>query len=328
MSAVYSKTNEEIPFNGDAAEAGVDQDGSFQGTRYGVNIRSQISDQVNFASQLFASQEEEHFTVHLDWAFAGIKLSDDVTLRAGKIKYPVGLVNEYVDVGVAYPWIRAPLVIYSEGAEGPNATREAYTGFSMLLERLSGDWSYSADLFTGQVNLEGDISTVKNLAGLSLRADWNEILQLHVAANRGEMQAAEGVVPDPDMDGEQHRTTLVGMKAEIDNVIVYAEGSKVILGVAGGEDVTTDSAYLTVGYRLGNFLPHVTYQTWERKAEGETSGNDIATLGVRYDLNASTALKFEVSNIDTDGEGLFEPEPGEEVSGTTRLVSFAVDVVF
>lgn len=327
MSAVYSRTNEGIPFNGGAAEAGINKDGSFQGTRYGVNIRSQVTDKVNFASQLFASQEGEQFNIVLDWAFAGIKLGDDVTLRAGKIKYPIGLVNEYVDVGVAYPWIRAPLSIYSDSAEGPSATDESYSGFSLLTEKLSGDWTYSADLFAGQVDVEGtEIGYLKKLAGLSLRADWNDMLQLHAAASRSEMQALEGVTSE--MDGEKKSTALLGVKAEVDNVVVYAEGSKATLGVAGGKDVTTNSAYLTVGYRLGNFLPHVTYQTWERKAEAETNGNDITTLGVRYDMNPSTALKLEVSNIKTDGNGLFEPDPGEEVSGSTRLVSVSVDVVF
>ena len=62
--------------------------------------------------------DHDKYSTHADWAFASFTLSDEFTLRAGKIKFPVGLVNEYVDVGVNYLWISAPVLLYSNEPAG------------------------------------------------------------------------------------------------------------------------------------------------------------------------------------------------------------------
>ena len=99
----------------------------------GLTVNAKVNKRLRFASQMFASKKEE-FDLHIVWAFADLSLTDELNLRTGKIKFPVGLVNEYRDVGYATPWIKAPVVIYSElGApNGPQITREGYTGASLL----------------------------------------------------------------------------------------------------------------------------------------------------------------------------------------------------
>ena len=39
--------------------------------------------------------------------------SEQISVRAGKIKFPTFLISDYYEVGYAYPWIRPPQEVYS-----------------------------------------------------------------------------------------------------------------------------------------------------------------------------------------------------------------------
>jgi len=168
----------------------------------GLTISSQVTDDLSIAMLLMSSSSEE-FSTHVDWAFASFSLNDNFALRAGKLKFPVGLVNEYVDVGATYPWISAPLLLYSEDQAGPQATREAYTGASLLWENSVGDWVLGGDLFLGQVDLDG--MTVKGLTGLTARANWDDTVEIQASSYAGTMHTD----PTNMMNEKTHSATLL-----------------------------------------------------------------------------------------------------------------------
>ena len=118
--------------------------------------------------------------------------------------------------------------------------------------------------------------------------------------------------------------------------------------------------YLTLAYRMGDFLPHFTYsgtksehqpifipagsllpglppqdipsQYWVAPADMLVPSNvelflqKSYTVGLRYDLNSQAAIKFDFQRMimDEGSWGVFYSDPGEEVD----LISIAVDVVF
>ena len=327
-SARYSQTNEKEPFHG-SDETGINKDGSFQGTKLGLTVSSQVTDNLNVAMLLMSAADHEEFATHVDWAFASFSLNDNFTLRTGKLKFPVGLVNEYVDVGATYPWINAPILLYSEEAAGPQATREAYTGASLLWEGSAGDnWMLGSDLFFGQVDLNG--MTVKGVTGVTARAVWDDTIEFQASTYQGEMHTKTA----PMMDEETHSATLVGIKADWNNVIAYAEAARVKMDVTdmmGNNPGNSNTWYATLGYRIGKFLPHITRQDWERD-----NGNNqqISTLGLSYSFSGSTVIKLEQSRIGMNGLsdnpsehnfGLFHKAPS---SDSVNMTSIAVDVIF
>jgi len=92
-SSIFQISDDRVYFNG-GKESGVNHDGSFSGTKLGININSRMSDSISLASQILGTQERESFDAKIDWAFIGINFSDDLQLRTGKVKFPVGIVNE------------------------------------------------------------------------------------------------------------------------------------------------------------------------------------------------------------------------------------------
>lgn len=337
ISSVYSKTDQSYPFNGstssgDDDQAGIDDKGSFQGTRAGLNISARISDKITFASQLFASREEGTFDSHLDWAFIAYKINDNFTIRSGRIKYPVGIVNEYVSVANAYTWITPPVLYYGERPIGTQATREAYNGLSTLFETSHEDWEFGADLFAGEVTL--DVMTIRELSGLTLRADWDDTVLLQASTYSGTMNNENMAL----MDGEAHAATSFGIKVDWNNIIAYSEVSSIKMGdFKQGE---SDVMYLTLGYRLGNWIPHITYQEYEKGKNAAPNmmilqphqKQNITSLGVKYVLDRSSSLKIEYSSIKTDkGVGLFGLNPMTDTNLTddsATMWSVALDTVF
>lgn len=322
----YSTTDEAEFFHGDT-ETGINEDGSFQGTKLGLTVSSQVNDDLNVAMLLMSAADHESYGTHVDWAFASYTLNNDFTVRFGKIKFPVGLVNEYVDVGATYPWINAPILVYSEETAGAQATREAYTGASLLWEGDVGDsdWTVGTDLFFGQVDLEG--MTVKGVLGLTVRANWNDLIELQASTYEGKMHT------DPTgmmamMNKKNHSAQLIGAKMDWNNVVAYVEAAQVEMDVTmmGVKTGASDSWYATLGYRFGKFLPHFTTQEWERD---NGNGHQISTLGLAYSLSDSMVLKVEQSRIETDNfatkAGLFEASPSD---GSTDMTTVAVDIMF
>lgn len=329
LSARYSVTNDPLFFQDTRQNNGINQDGSFRGTNLGLNVTSRISDRLTVASQLFSSIEDNNYATGVDWAFARFNLSDDFAVRVGKIKYPVGLVNEYASVGVTYPWIEPPLAIYSTSSSGPQATRKGYSGADVLWNHNVGDWTLGADLFSGQVSLTG--MTVKKMHGITARADWNDMVTFQASNYSGKMipddpTTAAGMM----MNNKTHSATVAGAKVDWNNFLFYGEKAKVKMDVTmmGVKTMDSDSWYATLGYRITDrILPHYTHQNWK---QGDGDGHKISTFGINYSLSPNAVVKLEYSNIKTDKNGLFVNDagtatgPGHDV----HMTSFAVDVVF
>jgi len=327
-SANYHATDDPTSFDGPVNE-GHDNKGSFGGTRVGLQIDAKVNDQFRFAAQLFSSKKEDYI-MEADWAFGTLRLGDNLDLRAGKLKFPGGLVNEYISVGYATPWMHAPAVIYTElGApNGPQMTRESYSGISLLGRQDTDDWAFEADLFTGELELAG--SYVRKLRGATLRADWDDTMLFQVTGYSGVMMGVEDIADAPgmaaNMEGENHRALLYGFKADWNDIVVYAEKGRVEM--ADLSMMKADSWYTTVGYRIGKLLPTVTYESYKQGAGSmQEDQQNTTTLGLRWDYIRNVALKFEISRIKTEkGFGLFPQNSTPDAS--VNMFGFGIDTVF
>lgn len=320
-SAVYQRSNSDVFFNGDLEEGGIDDKGSFRDTRVGLHFYAKITDRVSLASQLFASRNEHNYDSHIDWSFLSFYINEQLTLRTGKIRFPVGLVNEYRAVGYTYPWITPPQIFYNEAFNGPNVTRESYTGLSALWSRELNDWTLTADLFAGEVALDHAM-TVREMSGITASANWNEMVTLQASSYTSTMYTEEPSMAA--MDGEKHDSVFLGARLDWNNLIAYAEMANVDMGnFKQGE---ANSWYTTIGYHIGKLLPHITYQEY---SEGETTTTpqkqNMTTAGLKIYATKNTAVKIEFSQIQTDsGRGLFESSPGKDVN----VIGTSVDIVF
>lgn len=329
-SAVFQKSDSDTPFNG-IGDVGVSDEGTFSGMRFGVNINAHVNDKIMLASQLLSSKENNNYNTRVDWAFVSYQVLDDLTVRTGKVKYPVGIANEYVSVGYAYPWISPPALFYSLSSQGPQVTREAYTGGSVLWRKYVGDFNYSVDLFGGEVNLGNMV--VRALKGITASVDWDDRVLIQMSSYQGTMDNDTMLA----MDGERHAAHVIGIKVDWGNVVGYAEYADVDMGdfKAGNGSAW----YGSLGYRLGSFLPYANFSMYE-KGKGamvmmmpgvmKSAHNKqyLATLGVKYDILPQTDIKLEVSRVRRSiGAGLYDESSGQ-ADVDVNIFGVAIDVIF
>lgn len=319
----------------------IDEDGNFDDTHIGLNVFAHISESWNVAGQILMAGREKNYAAHADWVFSTYHFNDNASFLFGKIKYPNLLVSEIYDVGYAYPWIRAPQELYYLEPLGPNMSYEAFKGLSAVFSFITeNDIEYTFQPYAGITPIES--GQVEDMLGfmVSMGGDW---FTIKAGYNHGEYDVTDigddeaELIPWVDaVHDVKKRVWNIGATFEWHNILGYTEYADYEL--ARGAVFDTTSWYATLGYRMGNFLPHITYADMNQESKW---GQKSITAGLRYDMNGSSAFKIEIQNIspikrkngivsdsgthELHPSGLFEHNPRE---GDITMLSISFDFVF
>lgn len=301
----------------------VHDDGSFDDSRFGLHVVSDIHPLWRLEAQLFAAGYEDNYAARLDWGFASFHPSERLNLKFGKLKYPNNLVSEYYDVGLAYPWIRPPHEYYSLEEPSASVTYESFNGASAIISRRSGDWDLVAQPFFGEIELAESDAIISRFTGIKLSAS-NDLTELQASVAQGRMNAA-----GHELDDQTKRIVSLGVHTEWGSLVNYLEYA--VTTFSDSEEARTKAGYITLGYHFGHTMPHITYAGFDQESGW---GQQSVTVGVKQMLNPSTALKLEMQRITPE----LNPEVGAEMASglfmddpeKTRVNAFsiAIDVVF
>lgn len=330
---------------GGLGDRGISEDLSFEkDTRFGLQISSDVTENMSVVAQLLGRGDQGNFNAVIEWAYVDYEFHETTSIHVGKIKQPVYLVNDYVEVGYAYPWIRPPQEVYLL-----NNPLNTVNGIELLLQFPVGPGTLSFQPYLGSnrddiPNSQGGFFEAENIYGIDVKYAGRGYsvhasnFQCDVKTFGGfSTQSPFGSV-DVDLNGTGDcNVTAAGLTFDIANFVVYAEWTDRTttdtLSRAFGD---TEAYYATLGYRIGKFLPHITYASITGKAStvGLSTGNGAVTpspgnpaplppgfslnfpvpiqtsitAGLRYEVNDSAALKFEYQVIDV------EQDPSELMS--------------
>lgn len=354
-------------FNGNITdEIGFEQD-----SRVGLQVSAQVNPKMTITAQLLGRAREDDYDAFFDWGFVGYTLNDAWEIRAGKIKFPTYLISDYIEVGYAYPWIRPPQEVYTSNPltaiSGVDALFRTTIGDSDLLIQpyigtsrgqstvvpqyaleVNSTFPPAQQLALGSAgNVEFAEFEAENLIGVNANLAWDSFsvragfLSIEVSAD------SLGVT-----NNEDAQFWSVGGTMDVNNIIGYAEYfEREIDGAANLGFPNQKGYYVTLGYRMGKWLPHLTYAKVQDNDNptsatecggfpcGEPLEQDSVTLGLRYELGAGAALKVEAQHVSPDGRGLFtgyDIDSGAAITDSNgnidvddaMIYSIAIDVVF
>lgn len=328
----------------------IDDQLSFEAdTRIGIQITAAVTPKLDVTAQLLAKDAKDTYEVEADWAYASYRLNDGTDIRAGRIKFPIFLASEYQEVGIAYPWVRPPEELYGsvpvKAISGVDMLKRLRLGNSDLtLQPLAGNYSEDG-IKDSRATVDVD---ARNLLGLvaSLASD---AFTLRAAYVTGDLDLViDAQVPNPAPPGsfasmpitagddEDYSTASAGLHMDWHDVIGYAEYADSDFGDMLGH---TKAWYATLGYRMGDWLPHITYAERDtdmpadpipgppNEAASFMQNQSSIALGLRYNPSANTALKFEAKQVEPeDGtNGLFSTMIDDDKA---MVYSVVYDVVF
>lgn len=319
-------------------------------SKFGLQMTADVAENMQAVAQILAAGADENFDLDIEWAYIDWRLNNVMSLRAGKVKEPVFLISDYIEVGYAYPWIRPPQEVYRNNPITTINGMEALfqtniRNMSLIFQPYLGTNTEAVPGTNGAVQFDASnfYGAAVQLASRAFTLQMS-FLQTDVAASdlsglTGPSYAATSIA-----QGEAQLVSA-GLSWDVNNFVGYTEYVTRDITDTGGASPMDglfpdqDAWYVTLGYRMGNFLPHITFANSEADPISGPMANpgvtqDSITLGVRYEINNSAAFKFEVQSIEPDlaagSAGLFGSAlPADFADGdSATMISAAVDIIF
>ncbi|WP_061330886.1 hypothetical protein [Marinobacter excellens] len=312
FSTGYARASNDAGYAGITEESEVKDLSLFalQGT-FDVTQKSQIVMQL-------VGRGADDWEPEVEWAYLSHRPTNNLQLRAGKMRIPFFMYSDSLEVGYAQPWARPPQSVY-----GPIAVT-SYVGADASYNWNFDNSSLNANFFTGFTDEDGNSGDVqlRNIAGLNL--SWTDYVwtirgvaataEADIDATRlGALAAQSGITLPAGItqlaDGD--RGNFYGLGASYDN------GSWLIIGEVtrvevDGKFADTDSAYLSVGHRFGSWTPYVATGWTESKDDNERTGAFIPgvvpesilnyqrneySVGTRWDITPGVAIKADITHV-------------------------------
>lgn len=321
-------------------------------SKFGAQLTYGLTDTLGVTLQATAKPLQDEWQANLEWAYLSWQANDQLMVRAGRLRSPVYMYSESLDVGFSYPWLRLPDEVYSqvqltnyEGADVlytlplsyGSVTFQVAAGQAKNRDYFAYDDLFSIDygkLFGGNVSLatndygtfrvgyvEADISTT--IDGVVNAFGTPTYLQLL------------------ELKKDKGKFTSIGYQYDNGTWLTANEWTTRV--TENDNNASIDSFYLMGGRRFGDFLAHVTYAQLDENEGRQNSW----TLGLNYNIAPTVVLKTEYKRVDTSGgydgvfvrgkQELFENEAFERTGGLAGvparnydgdIISVGVDFVF
>jgi hypothetical protein len=287
----------------------------------GLQADYAINDWLSVTGQgLVRKDGEDDYGAELTWAFVKAKVSNEVSVRAGRLVLPTFMISEYRNVGYANTFLRPPSEVYSQ------VPLNSVDGADLTWSKAFGDTTYTAQLAFGRSKTllsSGFDAELSSLRALTLTAEHGpftvrvgrteakltvEAPQFNtlVASLNGAGTAFKiGQLNDMARLVDNHKKkgsfTSAGLGMDWNNIVAQTEYAQRKLDTASG---ATDSWYVLGGYRFGKFLPYYSHAKLSVSSDFTNTVPSACAAGspaactptVRALSNALEALRTSTNN--------------------------------
>lgn len=331
-------------------------------SNFGIQATAKWSDTVSFTAQgLVRKWATDQYGAELAWAYAKFRVSDDITLRAGRVGLPVYLISDFRNVGYANTMLRPPAEVYRQ------VSLDSVDGGDIMYQHSFDDTTVTAQFAVGNGRtrspgnyaIEFRPATALHLVVENGPFSWRlgradatfsvvDNTGLNALTSTLRAVGLNAIANDLKLNDIQGSFTSLGMTMDYKNVLLQTEYAR--RKTESRLVMDTSSWYAMLGYRVGKFTPYYLYgdvrQDSLRGYAGLPASGPLAPLGaavngavkgalqstnavgVRWDFYRSMALKVQVDHIaPRDGAGAFI-NASPAFTGPVNVYAAALDFVF
>jgi len=319
---------------------GPDSKLGLQGSVFFDNRRLSVTAQA-------VSRGAEDGAVDLEWLYLNYRLTDKITLQAGRQRLQMFYYSDAQDIGFALPWTHLPTWLY--GWQAVN-----YNGASMRYQDQIGGWSAILSVFGGNEhnkdsgywkvygNGAQSVTNVNwtNILGtnLTLSRDWFETRIVYMQSNTQDQAVGNTFdfsnqtydLPPTAAPVAKQKIYGITLKADYQNWQLYSEFIHID---HPGLTYTDFAQNVGAGYRYGNWLPMVTWGHYRGGVVNDgvlpgappsvANSQETYSLSLRYDMTTSSDVKLQYDMTSDHSDPGFAP-----LYGSSRLLTVAYDYVF
>ncbi|MBB1427175.1 hypothetical protein H5181_11980 [Shewanella sp. SG44-2] len=316
ISGAYISSDNDAGYNNADSSANFSED-----SKLGLQGTFNISDNTQAVLQLMMRGKYD-WEVEAEWAYLSHRFDNGVKIRGGKLRVPLFMYSDYLDVGYAQPFARPPQEVYG------TIPFSSYTGAGVSYDVEYDDSTLTMQAFGGESDVKNSAVELSNLMGANV--SWtDEIWTLRAVYAQAKLDGpivsevtvplAAGVNTQANytvLELNDEKGSFVGVGASYDNgeVIAITEWTRSEIDNAYPD---TDSGYLTLGYRIKEFTPYATVAYMKTQDNDERLPLSTATaiqmvafnaermaysIGLRWDAIDNVAIKFDVTYAEDFGD--------------------------
>ncbi|MEZ8010233.1 MULTISPECIES: hypothetical protein [Vibrio] len=282
-----------------------------EGSLIGLQGEFEVNESTSAVVQMVArGTKKENWTPDVEWAFLSHKVTPNLTLRGGKLRLPLFMYSDYLEVGYAQTSVRVPSEVYGPVVltsltggdfiydielEDSTASFQGFVGAQKL---SASKHTYSADtqfddIVGGVINWTDDTWTLRAVyaqATVSSSTNWildNDPLNL---GNSYEMQNTK-------FNDEKAKFYGIGGRYDNGNLALVSEVTRTTVE---GFYQDVDAAYLTVSYRVNEFTPYVTAAHMETTDDAERNGQ-VKSTGMKALLGTGSPNDYKSAKYVASG---------------------------
>ncbi|WP_237045950.1 hypothetical protein [Aquipseudomonas alcaligenes] len=282
-------------------------------SKFGAQLTYGVTDTVGLTLQTTAKAYGDEWKANLEWAYLSWQSTDNLMMRFGRLRTPVYMYSESIDVGFSYPWLRLPDEVYSQvqlsNYEGADIVYNLPLSFATLSFQLAGGIAKNRDYYIYDEEFDIDYD---NVFGSSVSLTTNDFgtfrvgyveadIDTEIAGSFTDIFGNPGTATLLSLDKDKGKFTSIGYQYDNGTWLTANEWTSRVIENDGSN--STDSFYLMGGRRFGDFLAHVTYAQLDEDEGRQSSW----TLGLNYNILPTVVLKGEYKRVDTTGgyDGVF-----------------------
>ncbi len=282
-------------------------------SKFGAQLTYGVTDTVGLTLQTTAKAYGDEWKANLEWAYLSWQSTDNLMMRVGRLRTPVYMYSESIDVGFSYPWLRLPDEVYIEVQlsyyEGADIVYNLPLSFATLSFQLAGGIAKNRDYYIYDEEFDIDYD---NVFGSSVSLATNDFgtfrvgyveadIDTDISGSFTDIFGNPGTASLLALDKDKGKFTSIGYQYDNGTWLTANEWTSRVIENDGSN--STDSFYLMGGRRFGDFLAHVTYAQLDEDEGRQSSW----TLGLNYNILPTVVLKGEYKRVDTTGgyDGVF-----------------------
>jgi hypothetical protein len=282
-------------------------------SKFGAQLTYGVTDTVGLTLQTTAKAYGDEWKANLEWAYLSWQSTDNLMMRFGRLRTPVYMYSESIDVGFSYPWLRLPDEVYSQvqlsNYEGADIVYNLPLSFATLSFQLAGGIAKNRDYYIYDEEFDIDYD---NVFGSSVSLATNDFgtfrvgyveadIDTDISGSFTDIFGNPGTATLLALDKDKGKFTSIGYQYDNGTWLTANEWTSRVIENDGSN--STDSFYLMGGRRFGDFLAHVTYAQLDEDEGRQSSW----TLGLNYNILPTVVLKGEYKRVDTTGgyDGVF-----------------------
>ena len=304
------------------------------------------------------------FEPSLEWLYGTYDFTPETSLKFGQMRLPVYRYSDYMDVGVAYPWLRIPSDAYSLALTN-------YQGLNLDMNFDFGEVTTQLRLYFGQESTDPNklITTIeqykseqlynsagkfRGVRGIVTTKDYQDLLGIVVSNQFGNFDVRlsyldgrenftyfpEGGYPSTTIfGGDWVDTEFLDFSVQYDNgdILTIAEWNRYT-------DIYT-SWFVSFAKRIDKWTPYIFYSNFEgdfrfiapggisngfESGDTGTIDDDYNTIGIgtRYNLTPTTALKIEFLSFNDEGDAAVFIDQNQDGDTDSSALFVALDFSF